>query len=236
MKAGKLIFLLAGMLLLPTVSHAQDLIVKTDGTIIKAVVQEVGERSVAYKDYDQQDMPNKYVLKLEIQKIVFETGETRFFEQGKDAGTSQNGVQPKIKWDYEQDYLIQKGFRVFNGRGEDVTKNLDQYMSAADAKKLQGLLPVSGIFMGAFVVSGATALTTALVGLITSKTASKATRNTLLIVGCSSAGVFVVSLLMGVITNTKIETIMKEYNQGKGYYASLDFGAAPHGLGLTYSF
>lgn len=69
-----LIILIAGYVL-----KAQDLIVKSDGTIVKAKISEIGEETIKYKKADNPDGPTYSISKSNITSINYENGEVEKF-------------------------------------------------------------------------------------------------------------------------------------------------------------
>jgi|GEM_PF-990918 len=72
--AFTLIIIIAGYLI-----KAQDLIVKTDGSIVKAKISEIGEETVKYKKADNPDGPTYTISKSNITSINYENGEVEKF-------------------------------------------------------------------------------------------------------------------------------------------------------------
>lgn len=61
-------------------AHAQDLIVKKDGTVIQAKVTKVGTAEVEYKKWNNQDGPQYSIAVVDILAINYKNGEKETFE------------------------------------------------------------------------------------------------------------------------------------------------------------
>jgi hypothetical protein len=64
--------------------HAQDIIVKKDGSIIKGKVAEIGEENVKYHKFDNPDGPLYTVSTSNISSINYENGKVEKFAGGGD--------------------------------------------------------------------------------------------------------------------------------------------------------
>lgn len=72
---------------------AQDLIVKTDGTIIKAKIIEVGEDLVKYKKADNVEGPMYSISKSSLSAINFENGSVEKFENKPKSNKNEDGEE-----------------------------------------------------------------------------------------------------------------------------------------------
>jgi hypothetical protein len=75
---------------------AQDKIHLRTGEIVSAVVLDVGSEKVRYKKYSNQNGPNYYLEKYEIQKIVYENGAEDYFDRVEAPNERRIGVG--INW------------------------------------------------------------------------------------------------------------------------------------------
>ena len=81
------------ILLLPLVSLAQDIIVLSNGDLIKSKVIEIGQSEIKYKKISNPNGPIYLINKSEILSITFENGETEKF--GTTAKINQPDANPK---------------------------------------------------------------------------------------------------------------------------------------------
>jgi hypothetical protein len=94
----KVIFILAMVLFTGTVKlNAQDVIIRTDGSEIRAKVTEVGAADIKYKIFDEQDGPVYVVQKSKLSKIKYASGRVEVFNEnvGSVPVTSQSQPQPQ---------------------------------------------------------------------------------------------------------------------------------------------
>lgn len=75
----KAIFVL--FLFISSLSFSQDQIHLRSGEIVKALVMDVGTQKIRYKKWSNQEGPNYFLDKFEINKIVFQNGAEDFFDQ-----------------------------------------------------------------------------------------------------------------------------------------------------------
>lgn len=89
MKFNRVLFLL--LLVCTTVfsASAQDMVVKKDGTIIKAKVIKVGSSEVEYKKWTNQNGPIYSISVNELLAINYQTGEKDMFENNQNKTTQQ---------------------------------------------------------------------------------------------------------------------------------------------------
>src|SRR5271166_2317949 len=91
-------------------AYAQDKIYKKDGNEIDAKVKSVGEKTVTYKRFDNQDGPEYSILKKDITKIVYQNGSTDVFEGfDKDVEPGRGARRPK-----EKDKGVKYGKNIFS--------------------------------------------------------------------------------------------------------------------------
>lgn len=75
-------------ILFPFVSFAQDKIYKTDNTIVEAKVQEIGAVEIMYKKFNNPEGPVYKIKKENVQMIVYQNGEKKFFQEQPFAKTN----------------------------------------------------------------------------------------------------------------------------------------------------
>jgi tetratricopeptide (TPR) repeat protein len=78
------------------VSFSQDKIYKTDGTIVEAKIQEVGEAEIKFKKFSNQNGPMYSVKKEFVKMIVYENGEKEVYNQEQPSQQVQAPIQTYI--------------------------------------------------------------------------------------------------------------------------------------------
>ena len=84
-------FLLFAALFCCVNAFAQDVILKKDGSEIKAKVLELTDQQVKYKDYDFQDGPTRNINIYEVFMITYENGQKEVFNKQSSTPTSTTG-------------------------------------------------------------------------------------------------------------------------------------------------
>ncbi len=93
-------------------AHAQDKLYKKDGTEIDSKVKSVGNSTVIYKRFDNQDGPDYTILKTDIAKIIYQNGTTDVFEGfDKESG---NKKEPGSRKDKHEKYSSKYGKDIFS--------------------------------------------------------------------------------------------------------------------------
>ena len=113
-KIFAIILAATAMLLCATVSHAQDVILTSDGQIITAVVSEISDTEVVYKTFDNQDGPNYRISAAKVQKIRFSNGTEHVFA----APAQQYVPQSSQPADMQNSYNPQAAATLAIGRME----------------------------------------------------------------------------------------------------------------------
>lgn len=236
----RLILCVAGMLFFCTFLNAQDLITKTDGTTIEAFIVEIGERSISYKEFNRQQMPEKYILVSKVRSIKFSNGETRYFSAAPvTAGNSTFSLGMTTKNSYAPNEIrFSNSFFVnyLDGNDNIVTHKLADYMSSEEATQLEKLRPWENAcrFMSiACVVTASVGLT---VGITVDKEKNPQLKKTFIIIGVAGAVGSVAFLVTGISLDKKAISIVNQYNHQKGYSSNLNFGVTENGIGLAFNF
>jgi hypothetical protein len=95
MKKNKLL-LTALFFGLAFIGYSQDIIQKSDNSVINCRVIEIGESMVIYKLWDQLTGPNRSIFKSSIVKIIYENGQVEFFGEGGNQVSNQI-IEPEQK-------------------------------------------------------------------------------------------------------------------------------------------
>lgn len=240
--------ILGGMLLCAKMS-AQDIILTTDSEIISAVITEIGDDSIVYKKADNPDGPNFKINTSRVVKIQFANGTEQVFSQQAPSQVPQQQypVQQQAYSPYSTPYygpgrlsLSNKGFMV---RVDDVAGN------ELSDETLEALLTEDemGTFRGMRVMSNIGRITSTvgapifgfglgwgLGNLIVGGYMSPFATSMMLIGG----SVMIPGLIVGLIGDGRIRSVLDDYNHRNGYSYSptIEFGATPYGMGLTFNF
>jgi hypothetical protein len=75
----KNVFFILFAMLVTISTNAQDVILKTDGSEIKAKVLEITDSQIKYKDFDFQDGPTRNISKTQVFRITYENGTSEIF-------------------------------------------------------------------------------------------------------------------------------------------------------------
>ena len=236
----RLILCVAGILFFCTFLNAQDLITKTDGTTIEALIVEIGERSISYKEFNRQQMPEKYILVSKVRSIKFSNGETRYFSADPvTTGNSTFSLGMTTKNSYAPNEIrFSNSFFVnyLDGNDSIVTHKLADYMSSEEATQLEKLRPWENACRFMSIACEVTAAVGLIGGITVDKEKNPQLKKTFIIVGVAGAVGFVAFLVTGISLDKKAISIVNQYNHQKGYSSNLNFGATENGIGLAFNF
>ena len=101
----KVTFFTVFIALIAIAAQAQDKIYKKDGTVLDSKVKSVGERTITYKRFDNQDGPEYSILKNDVAKIVYQNGITDVFEEGTGKEPGYHGKHSKFVNKYGKDII-----------------------------------------------------------------------------------------------------------------------------------
>jgi hypothetical protein len=73
--------------------NAQDIILKQDGSEIKAKVLEITDQHVKYREFDFQDGPTRNINISEVFMITYENGKKELFNKHNETNTSSSKHQ-----------------------------------------------------------------------------------------------------------------------------------------------
>ena len=249
----KLVIVIAailGGLLLCSKMSAQDIILTSDSEIISAVITEIGDDSIVYKKADNPDGPNFRINTSRVVKIQFANGTEQVFNAAPVA-TQQSQVRqqnaPQAYSPYNSPYygpgklsLSKYGYlvRVDDFAGNEVSDEvLESVLNEDELGQFRGMRVMSNIgritsLVGApiFGFGLGWGLGNLIVGGYISPFATS-----MMIVGGS---IMIPGLIVGLIGDGRIRSVLDDYNHRNGYAYSptIEFGATPYGLGLTYNF
>ncbi|MBK9284287.1 MAG: hypothetical protein IPM51_08175 [Sphingobacteriaceae bacterium] len=90
--------------------NAQDIIVKSDGSIIKGKITEVGEETIKYKKADNPDGPTYSVSKSNLSSINYENGDVeKFTSSEKKASSKEAYDEDKMEDEDREEKPVKKG-------------------------------------------------------------------------------------------------------------------------------
>lgn len=221
--------LLVLCLLLSSVSaFAQDIIKTMDGKTIEAVIKELGEDSVVYKLWSNQDGPDYRLSKDSIGKITLRSGEEYIYSPLFEAEKKGIIVPQKLQ---------SKGYRLYDGDrkiDEDELKYilndelLDNYYSGQRKKRTA----ITLASVGAGLAFGC-----AMFALGHKEYVDDPKDVSLLYpavaCGLGSAGCLIASIPLFFSGKNKIRSVAEDYNSQKAY---LSFGVTNNGVGLALVF
>ena len=211
--------------------NAQDVILKQDGSKIKAKVLEITEQQVKYKDFDFQDGPTRNINLSDVFMITYENGQEEVFSNQKSTSTPQRSE------------LQDEFYRIGTNDSEMLTffkrNNFMRYYtdfeSACRMRETGKGLLAAGLSLTAI---GGVLMT---VGLVAQEASPWAA-----IVGCTFAGcgqiLVIVSIPVSASAGAKKRAIKNEFAREKfSIYSNmsqptLNFGCTENGLGISLKF
>lgn len=237
-------FVLGGLLLGTKVS-AQDIILTTDNEIISAVISEIGDDSIVYKKADNPEGPNYRISTSRVIKIQFSNGTEQSFSQSaqtpvQQRGPVQPGYSPYMYYGPGKLSLSKSGFlvRVDDFTGNEVDDDvLESVMNSDEFGTFRGMRVMSNIGRITSLV-GAPIFGFGLgwgLGNMISHRSFDTVSWTMMYIGGS---LLIPGMIVGLIGDGRIRSVLDDYNHRNGYAynPTLEFGATPYGIGLTYNF
>jgi len=102
----KVLLILVAIIVFGISANAQDVILKQDGSEIKAKVLEITDQQVKYKDFDFQSGPTRNINISDIFMITYENGQKEVFNKQTSAPTqkenSQNILSNDLKIEFDR--------------------------------------------------------------------------------------------------------------------------------------
>lgn len=209
-------------------SYAQDIIKTIDGKTIEASIKEIGENSVVYKLWSNQDGPDFRITKDSIGKIILQSGEEYYYSPLFEA--EKKGIfVPKT--------ITSKGFRLYDGErkidDEDLKYILNEQLlddyNVGQRKKRAAITLAS--------VGGGLALGCLAFALGHKEYVTDAKDVSLLypavLCGAGSAGCLIASIPLFISGQGRVRSVAENYNQQK---ALLSFGMTQNGVGIALVF
>lgn len=209
-------------------SYAQDIIKTLDGKTIEAAIKEIGENSVVYKLWSNQDGPDFRIPKENIGKITLRSGEEYYYSPLFEA-EKKGIVVPKT--------LTSKGFRLYDGErkidDEDLKYILNEQLlddyTVGQRKKRAAITLAS--------IGGGLAFGCVVFALGHKEYVTDPKDVSLLypavLCGVGSAGCLIASIPLFFSGKGRVRSVAEDYNQQK---ALLSFGVTQNGVGLALVF
>ena len=189
---------------------AQDLITKTDGTDIKAIVEEVGSKEVKYKEYSNPEGPVYSLPKSDVLMIIHENGKKEIM------GQMQNIIPDGVNGmaiDKKSTHLY------LSPEAESQYKTGDTISSIGDAMISSGIGFAGGYLIGTLIGKGDIKRGLPVYGVC--------------------AGIAILGIPLHFMGVSKIKKAINDYNTSHGFAQTspeLSFGVQNYGIGLAFKF
>lgn len=201
---------------------AQDLITKTDGTDIKAIVEEVGSKEVKYKEYSNPEGPVYSLPKSDVLMIIYENGKKEII--GQMQNTIPDGV---MTLDRRSGKLAINGMAIdkksthlyLSPEAESQYKTGDTISSIGDAMISSGIGFAGGYLIGTLIGKGDIKRGLPVYGVC--------------------AGIAILGIPLHFMGVSKIKKAINDYNTSHGFAQTspeLSFGVQNYGIGLAFMF
>ena len=236
----------AALMLIGLQAFAQDIILKTDNSIIRANIEEINGDNIVYHNYDNPDGPVYKLPISQVQRVQFKNGTEQAFNtasavsvnyaapQAVPAAPAYSGFNPNQK-------LTRRGANLFLGNYElndDEIRQVigqdlwEETFSGARGQYgfAQAMELVGDVFLGVGLGGN--------IWLLTSGWGSSVGW-TLFFIGYSGALTFYsIGLPFAAIANGRMNWVVQEANHRRGlaFEPTFNLGLAPHGVGLTVTF
>ena len=227
----------AALMLIGVQAFAQDIILKTDNTIIRANIEEINGENVVYHAYDNPDGPIFKLPISQIQSIQFKNGTEQKFNQAP-ANRFAQQVPVYSAPNYGQ-RLTRRGANLYLGTyqlddnqireiiGQDLWE--ETFVGARGQYSFGSAMELVGDAFLGFGIGG----------MISGLVANSSLGWTFAYIGFSGAlTFFTIGIPFASIGNGRMNWVVEEANKRNGYafQPKMNMGFAPHGLGLTVTF
>lgn len=257
----KQLTLFAG-LLLSFQAFAQDIIVKTDASIIRAIVNEIDETSIVYHQWDNQSGPAFRISIEKVARIQFQNGVEQSFSSIKtnseSTATASLSAYNKLEYLGHGDYRMGQ-IKMTDQYSFSTIPGIDDYIATYNSAQRQRrwgktLIPIGAAAMGIGAVFTGVALSEAPTTMTYTKywdSTGKTWDNSdvdgdiyafqsFMTVASIFLGIGSVCLSIGIPLNivgsSRLRWIADDYNDRRGYSANLRIGQTPNGYGLALNF
>ena len=217
-------------------AFAQDVILKKDGSEIKAKVFEVDDYQIKYKAFDFQDGPTRIINISEVFMITFENGKKEVFDKQASTPTtsekSNNTLFPDLKSEFTR-IGSNDGEMLEFFRKNNFTEHYNSFNAACKQRNKGKVLLSVGIVLTAGGIVSYT------VGLINEDYFLAIAGVTFIVAG---EGLMIASIPISASAGARKRAIKNNFareNFGMdkySYQSTLDFGLTTKGVGLTLNF
>lgn len=228
----KVTLTLLASLVFSTILGAQDIIHKTDGSEIKAIVEEISETQIRYRLFDNQSGPVRTIGLYSVSKIAYANGTTEVISitQNKSAerisDVSQIGANEVLKY---------KGGRIYAGDVRIKNRELENILSGSEFMQYKSGNIMEWVGAG-FEVLGLCGTLGGVLNLCSHNSIPEPDRTMYKMKGTVSLVVGGVSFVTGVILSTlgrnKIKAVFSEHN-GKVTQVSFAPALIPQDMNLA---
>jgi len=217
-------------------AFAQDVILKKDGSEVKAKVLEVSDQQIKYKEFDFQTGPTHIINTYEVFMITYENGQKEVFNKQAPAHIRQKPYSPlSMDLKTEFDSIGRNDDKMLNFfKKNNFTEYSNKFESACKMRKTGTILLASGLTMiscgtvgwilGIFLFDIYPPHWMVMVGEV------------FMIAGNI---VTIVSIPISAVAGVKKKIIKNDFARQFGIYTyqpTLNFGLTSHGIGLTLNF
>lgn len=240
----KIILLAVSMLFACVAANAQDIILKTDNSIITALIQEINENEIIYKDFSNQAGPIFKVSIQNVQKVKFANGSEQVFNNAPQAVEAtpvpqQNSAPARTAVpaagsvnNYGPNYPAYSRYDLYNKSDEQLKYILgeDAYSTYCSARRQAS---AGGTIWGLGLGLAVGGLIPMAVGLGTNEAAAVSVGSIFFSIGNLLLAVGVPIYCVG---NARLKWVYNDYEKNGGRAATLSLGETSNGYGLKICF
>ena len=248
----KIIFLAVSLLFACVAANAQDIILKTDNSIITALVQEINENEIIYKDFSNPKGPIFKVSIKNVQKIKFSNGSEQVFNTAPQTLESTPAPQQSYAPAPQQNYAPAKAAVPATGSANNYGTNYPaysrydlynksdeqlQYILREDAyrtfRSARGQVIAGGVIWGTGLGFAAPGLISLIAGAAVGSDGATIAGGVFFSLGNLLLAAGIPFYCVG---NARLKWVYSDYEKNGGRAMSLSFGETRNGYGLKLSF
>lgn len=231
---------------------AQDIIVKTDASIIRAVIDEIDENTILYHQWENQSGPAFRIRINQVSRIQFQNGTEQVFSNLKQ-NINDSPVSPQNVQRYGELEYVGHGDFTLGGRKldwmddyqyEELLSPLGYYNTFLSAQKQRvvgnTLLPIGCGVLATGVLWGIIAIKTmpSSVDIMSGDIDEIFSVSTIVAGALTVVGGTLISIAipLKIIGNSRLRWIANDYNKNLGYTANFIIGPTNNGLGIALVF
>ncbi len=231
---------------------AQDIIVRTDGSIIRAVISEIDDNSILYHQWEAPSGPAYRIGLDKVNKIQFQNGTEQSFSKAKVQTDNDDIFSRKLDKSGRLEYIGKGDFKLnsrilFNDSQYEelfVPEGYYDTFKSAQVQRRMGnvFIPVGAGLIGLGTLYGAISIGLAVDSYKeswgTEIWTSDLTPFTIVSLSCIAVGgtLLSIGIPLKVIGTKRLKWIASDYNARHSTTASLSIGPTPDGLGLMLYF